>query len=243
VEIGKRDLAKAETRAKAIVKRYPQRAIGYRLLADVARERGIKADALAGYQTAHATEPTTESAIRAYQAQLHFGSQAKAAAFMEAWLKAHPDDLLALRALADGYLQAKNLTAARSRYEDLLKRRGDDPYALNNLANVLLLLGDRSALARAERAHELAPQDAAIQDTLGWVLVQQGQVDLGLRHLREARLREPNNPEIRYHLAAALARAGRPGEARAELEQALKNSQHFDGASDARKLLGELSKS
>ncbi len=125
----------------------------------------------------------------------------------------------------------------------LLQRLGEDGYALTNLAIVLVALRDRGALAPAERAHALAPQDAAVQDTLGWVLVQQGQLERGLRHLREARLREPGNPEIRYHLAAALARAGRPGEARAELEQALKSDRPFDGAADARRLLGELPRS
>ncbi|MFO1362614.1 MAG: XrtA/PEP-CTERM system TPR-repeat protein PrsT [Burkholderiales bacterium] len=243
VAIGRRDFAQAETRAKAIVQRYPQRAVGYRLAADVAHARGRESEALAGYRAAHAKEPTTESAIRAYRALLQAGNAAQAAEFMEGWVKGHADDLLALRALADGYLQAKNYAAARARYERLLQRRGEDAYALNNLANVLLQLGDRGALAPAERAHALAPQDAAVQDTLGWVLVQQGQLERGLRHLREARLREPGNPEIRYHLAAALARAGRPGEARAELEQALKSDRPFDGAADARRLLGELPRS
>ncbi len=243
VEIRKRELAKAEQRARGIVKAHPQRAIGYRLLADVARERGNRSDALAGYQTAHAKEPSTESAIRAYQAQMLFGNPAKAAEFMEGWVKSHPNDLPALRALADGYLQTKNLTAARARYEDLLKRQAEDAYALNNFANVLLMLGDKGALERAERAHQLAPQDAAIQDTLGWVLVQQGQLERGLRHLREARLREPNSPEIRYHLAAALARSGRAGEARDELEQALKSDRPFDSVGEAKKLLSELPKS
>ena len=243
VEIRKRELAKAEQRARGIVKAHPQRAIGYRLLADVARERGNRSDALAGYQTAHAKEPSTESAIRAYQAQMLFGNPAKAAEFMEGWVKSHPNDVPALRALADGYLQTKNLTAARARYEDLLKRQAEDAYALNNFANVLLMLGDKGALERAERAHQLAPQDASIQDTLGWVLVQQGQLERGLRHLREARLREPNSPEIRYHLAAALARSGRAGEARDELEQALKSDRPFDSVGEARKLLSELPKS
>lgn len=243
VEIGRREYAKAEARARAIVAKHPRRAVGYRLQADIARERGRTGEALAGYRTAHAKEPATESAIRAYEAELRYGSAPKAAAFMEDWVRTHPDDVLALRALADGYLTAKNLTAARGRYEALLKRQSNDAYAHNNYANVLLLLGDRGALQAAERGYALAPQDASIQDTLGWVLVQRGELERGLRHLREARLREPQNPEIRYHLAAALARAGRTAEARDELEQALRSPQPFDGAAEARRLLGELTRS
>jgi Flp pilus assembly protein TadD len=36
--------------------------------------------------------------------------------------------------------------------------------------------------------------------------VNQGQVEKGLRYLREAALRAPDDPEIRRHLDAALAK-------------------------------------
>ena len=63
-----------------------------------------------------------------------------------------------------------------------------------------------------------------------------GQAEAGLRHLREARLRAPQNPNIRYHLAAALADIGRKDEARAELNEALSASVAFDELEAARAL-------
>jgi Flp pilus assembly protein TadD len=93
----------------------------------------------------------------------------------------------------------------------------------------------------AQRAHRLSPQDADIQDTLGWLLLQHGQVESGLRQLREARLRAPRNPEIRYHLAVALAQTGRRDEAHAELSSLLQEKTTFDGVQDARALLEKLS--
>ncbi|MBN8763268.1 MAG: tetratricopeptide repeat protein [Thiobacillus sp.] len=62
------------------------------------------------------------------------------------------------------------------------------------------------ALAVAERAYQLAPSDANVADTLGWALVEAGQVEKGLRYLREAQVRSPENPEIRDHLTEALKR-------------------------------------
>jgi len=62
------------------------------------------------------------------------------------------------------------------------------------------------ALTVAERAYQLAPNDANVADTLGWALVEAGQVEKGLRYLREAKVRSPENPEIRDHLAEALKR-------------------------------------
>jgi tetratricopeptide (TPR) repeat protein len=146
-----------------------------------------------------------------------------------------------MRALADGYLRIGDLPAAKLWYERLLARRADDAFALNNFAQVLFRQGDAAALGHAERAHKLAPEAAAIQDSLGWMLVQRGQHDAGLRHLREARLRDPKSPEIRYHLAVALAQAGRNKEARAELERALQAGAAFAEAGEARKLMQTLS--
>jgi predicted Zn-dependent protease len=161
--------------------------------------------------------------------------------FLEAWVRDHPKDVVAMRALADGYLQTGDLPAAKLWYGRLLARQPENPFVLNNLAHVLSRQGDAAALEYAERAHKLAPQEAGIQDTLGWLLVQRGQRDAGLRHLREARLRDPKSPEIRYHLAVALAEAGRHAEARAELEPALQAGTPFEDVVEARKLLEALS--
>jgi Flp pilus assembly protein TadD len=100
-----------------------------------------------------------------------------------------------------------------------------DPYdapVLNNYANLLLALNQPEARAQAERALSLDPQNAAFADTLGWILVKQGQLDAALRYLREARLRNPHDGQIRLHLAYALAKSGRTPEAREELVAALK---------------------
>jgi putative PEP-CTERM system TPR-repeat lipoprotein len=234
-------IGRAESRAKAIVARNPHQAVGYRLVADAAMAKRSFPEAIAGYQLALTKEETTDGALRLYRAFVQSGNSGKATAFLETWVASRPRDFVAMRALAEGHLGAGNLGPARAWYERVLKEQGDDPYVLNNLANILLRQGQPGALEYAERAFRLAPKDPAIQDTLGWLLVQRGEVDLGLRHLREARLREPQRPEIRYHLAAALARVGRSEEARRELEPAVQANAAFDGIDDARALLKQLS--
>jgi cellulose synthase operon protein C len=113
---------------------------------------------------------------------------------------------------------------------------------LNNLAVVAQKQNDKAAVGFAERAYTLRPNDPVVIDTLGWMLLGQGQLERGVGLLRDARLRDPANPEIRYHLAAALHKSGRKAEAKDELAEALKSGVTFEGIEDARKLQMELGK-
>lgn len=239
VELKSGEVAKAAQRAKSIAQRIPASALGYQLVGDVEMARRNFDVAGASYRAAQQREPSTAGTVRVFRAYMAADDARRATEVMEAWLKSHPDDLAARRAVAEGYLRAGNLPLARSAYEQVLERQADDASALNNLAHILARMGDPKSLDIAERAFRAAPKDASIQDTLGWILVERSQLDSGLRHLREARLRSPDNSEIRYHLAAALARAGRREEARQEVEQALKGDS-FESAEQARKLLREL---
>jgi putative PEP-CTERM system TPR-repeat lipoprotein len=234
------ELPKAEQRAKGIVAKHPGSPLGYRLLADVAMARKTYPQAIEGYRTALGKDPSTDSALRLYRAYIQSGATAKGVEFMQTWVKERPNDVVALRALAEGQMATGNLAAARAGYEKVLKLRGEDPILLNNLANVLARHGDRGALEYAERAYRLTPTDPSIQDTLGWILVEQGRVQEGLQHLREARLRNPNDPEIRYHLAAALAKVGRRDDARLELEPVLRPGSGATVTAEARRLWQEL---
>lgn len=241
VEAQSGDLVKADLRAKAIAGRYPKSAIGKRLLGDVAMAQRNYPGAIAAYRSALAAEPTTDGAIRLSHAYVQSGSPAKAAEYLESWVRANPNDIVAMHALAEAHLGAGNLAGARVGYEQLLKLVGEQPSILNNLANILAKQGDANAVSYAERAHAAAPNDAAVLDTLGWVLVQQGQPDKALPYLREARLRDSKSDEIRYHLAVALSRTGRPDEARGVLEQVIASNAVFDGSDEAGKLWRQLS--
>lgn len=231
--------AKAEKRARAILEKHPKRAIGYNLLGDIALSRGQAGEALESYRRAHQAEPSTDTLLR--QFRLLAGKDDKAALQLaDQWLKIHPKDAAALRALADGQARAGSYIAARKSYESLLKLMPEDGPTLNNLANVLFRLKEPDAVKVAEQAVAKSPGNAYAIDTLGWILFQQGQADRAIQLLRDARLRAPGSPEIRYHLAAALIKGGRKTEAREELAEALKARKPFEGMEEARKLEREL---
>ena len=243
LDLKQSDIVSAEQRLRSIRARSPDDPTALRLQGDVAMAKKNFPEAISAYQSAHAKQVETTSLIRLSQAYQQNGNNPKALELLVAWVKGHPNDSTVGNALAEAYLRANNLKAARQTYENVLKINPNDLTALNNLAYVLVKDKDPSALVIAEKAYRLAPEDASINDTLGWVLLSSGKPDKALQYLREARLRNPQSAEIRYHLASALAQLGKRDEARRELEPAFTfNNTSFENPEDARKLMAELSR-
>jgi cellulose synthase operon protein C len=241
VETRQGEFAKAEKRAKEVIDKNPKRAIGYSLQGDIARRRGQVGPAIDAYRRAHQVEPSTDTLMRLFNALSVQGDGSAGLQLAVDWVKTHPNDVVTRKALANAYARAGNLPLARSTYEGLAKAGRDDPEVLNNLANVLVRQKDTAgAIKVAEQALAAAPGNARVIDTLGWALFKHGQIDRALQLLRDARLREPANPEIRFHLAAALAHAGRKTEAREELDAALKTASASDWSAEANALASTL---
>ena len=115
------------------------------------------------------------------------------------------------------------------------------PALLNNLAWLYQQKGDLAKAHRlAEQAVAAAPRASLIEDTLGWILVAQGEADKALTYLSAANLSAPKNPDIQYHLAVALNRLGRAADAQAMLETLLGSGATFSDKAEAEKLLQQL---
>ena len=226
--------ALAEKQARQVIQLRPQLALGYTLLADVAQARRQPAQALDALRKAHELQPTSGSLLALMRALGQQDGNGKTAQDLaERWLKTHPSDLAAWKALGDAQARAGSFPAARRSYETALKLRPNEVETLNNLASVMIRQGEAAAAAAtAEQALSLDPRNVAVIDTAGWAYHLAGNRDRALQLLRDARLREPGNPEIRYHLAAALAKAGRKAEAKEELDVALRSTA-FDSHKEA----------
>jgi predicted Zn-dependent protease len=113
---------------------------------------------------------------------------------------------------------------------------------LNNLAWAYQQTKDARALETAERAYKLKPDNAQIGDTLGWMLVEQGDSKRGIDLLEKAATAAPGNPEYRYHLAQALAKSGDRAKARRELEKLPADSPGSPFGKEVKKLREDLSR-
>lgn len=243
IEIHQRDFAKAEQHIKQIGDKPGNAAIAMRLQGDLAMARGQQTVAMTAYENALKKDDSADMALRLFRAHGAAGELRKGVAVLDKWLTKHPGNTMVIRAIGDAELQLGNHSAARVAYEKLLKLQPDNALVWNNLAHAASAQNDQAAATGfAERAYSLRPNDPVVIDTLGWLLFRQGQIDRSLALLRDARLRDSTNPEIRYHLAAALVKSGRTAEAREEIAQALKMGTSFTGIDDARKLQRELAR-
>jgi predicted Zn-dependent protease len=95
-------------------------------------------------------------------------------------------------------------------------------------------------LEQAERAHELAPENPAIMDTLGTILAASGETERGLELLGRAAELAPTAYQIRLNFAKALIKANRKGAARKELEGLAKLDPKIPQQQEAAKLLASL---
>ena len=145
----------------------------------------------------------------------------EAIALVDRALEVLPDDGLLL---ARGFLLERidRVPEAVADMREVAGRRPNDPMTLNALGYTLV---DRTkSVAEGteliERAIAAKPDSYAIQDSMGWALVQSGQLEEGKAWLERAwDLSE--DPEVAAHLGETLWRLGRPADAKQVWDEAL----------------------
>ena len=218
----------------------PHSPLGPQLAGQAHQQSGDREAARRAYRAALDRGGTRRAALGLFQILRAEGQAGEAEAVLKEWLENQPADV-EMRVLLARFRQAHgDLAAAIRSYEKALGYAPERPTVLNNLAWLYLQKGDRRALEYARKAHELAPDRPEITDTYGWAQVRTGNPRKGLRLLKNAAVYAPHIPSIRYHLASALAKLGREGEARRELQRLLETRDEFPEAAKARKLLDSL---
>jgi tetratricopeptide (TPR) repeat protein len=120
-----------------------------------------------------------------------------------------------------------------------------DPRNVLYLNNMAVLLGDEEgrleeAVKAAVNANALAPGDADVADTCGWLLFRAGRVKDAAALLEPAASKLKTNAEVQYHAGMALSRLSRTTDARDFLERALRIDPNFPGADAARAEIEKL---
>lgn len=226
--------------ARQIQQQKPKSAAGPMLEGDTALARKQFDVALAAYERAYAFEPAAALLLRQIQALQGLGRAEEGDKRLAAWLGSHPQDAAIRMVLAERLLQRGQHQAAADHYLQLNRSNPGNLVVLNNLAWALSELKDARALGFAEAAYKISPDNPAIMDTLGWLLVQQGQSGRGITLLQQALSKAPDAADIHWHLAAAYAKAGDRPHARQELKRLLDSGRAFPQEAQARDLLKQL---
>ncbi len=230
----------AGERAATLLSTQPERYEGHLLEGEIALHKGDPDAAVEAFQRAHQLQASPVTVTRLQHALRLAGMSEAATELLQDWVKEQPQDMLNRRFLASALIRAGRHREALEHYRLLLQDSPDDPQLLNDLALLRLATGSPLALEPAQRAHDLAPQDPRLADTLGWILVSVGEAERGLSYLREAQSRLSQDPEIRFHIAGALAAMGRNQDAERELSDVLASDEDFAERSEAESLLEKI---
>jgi len=138
----------------------------------------------------------------------------KAFAVLEKGALEYPDSVELRYATASVYEEQGQVSAALRELSSVLKARPNDPAAMNALGFTLADHDKELSRARRliERAHAAAPKNAAILDSLGWVLFRQGHATEALPYLNAA-YGDEHDGDIAAHLGEVLWQLGRQDEA------------------------------
>jgi putative PEP-CTERM system TPR-repeat lipoprotein len=227
--------------ARSLQKSAPAAPEGYRLEGDVLLAiRASPASAVAVYSRAFDFRPGGDLLIRVHRARTLASGKSMPTDSLRDWLARNPQDMTVRLYLADVYSESGQYSEAAAEYAKLLQQTPENARLLNNLAWAMHQLGDENALAHAEKAAKLRPDEARFLDTVGNILLAQGKASRAAQVLLEAQAKAPEDPEVRLSLAKALINVGDIGRARMELAALVRSNGATKEGRAAQALLAEL---
>lgn len=214
--------------------------LGLALEGDVLRAQNKPAAAAKAYEQALGISDAATMLIKMVVALSVAGQEQEANTRLAAWLDKHPKEALDVRLYLGNSARASDLARqSLPHFEAALALAPRNVQALTGLAWAMQGVKDSRALGHAEQAYKLAPEDGVVLDTLGWILAERGDTARAVPLLRKAAEKLPQAMAVRYHLGAALAKAGDRDSARKELTP-LAQAPNFSDAAAVRGLLQQL---
>lgn len=226
--------------ARQVQKINDKNPLGFLLEGDM--QTFLKKPALAqpAYEKAFALARTPTVMVKLAESLKQSGKGVAATALAAQWHNDHPQDDIGNMYYAEQLIMAKQFKPAIPLLEDVIKHQPGNAMALNNLAYSYQQEKDPRALATAQQALKASNNNPAVMDTVGWLMVDQGDTKGGLPLLQKAAGLAPTLLDIRYHYAVALNKSGDKAGARKELTDVLAQNKPFGQIDEARALLKTL---
>jgi Tfp pilus assembly protein PilF len=213
---------KAEERLKAIVAEHPQSAPLANLLGQSYLRAGNLLAARKAFEAAQAADPKFLAAELPL-AKIDYQEKHLDAARQRllGLVAADPKNISVLITLGIWAAEAGDREEAIRRYRAALAVDGSNAMVLNNLAYTLAASDPDGALKYAQQAVELAPDNAMLADTLGWIYYQKAIYGTAVTYLQRAVAKEPT-PRRQFHLAMSYLKSGQRDQGEKMLQSALR---------------------
>ena len=226
--------------AKVIEKQRPKEATGYQLEGDIAASQkkwDVAADA---YRAGLKQVAAPVLALKLHAALSSAGKTAEVEKFTGGWLRDNPKDVSFRMYLGDVSLASKDYASAERQYLSVLQIQPDNVVILNNLAWITGKLGKDGAVAYAEKAIALAPNQPAFMDTLAMLLAEKNEYAKAVEWQNKALALQPQNGSLKLNLAKIHMKGGKKDLARKELDELSRLGDKFNGQSEVAGLLKSL---
>ncbi len=226
--------------ARTMQKQTPGDAVGYALEGDINAAQKNWDAAASAYRNGLKQVSSPELAIKLHSALLASDKAAEAEKWSTSWQKDNPKDVAFVLYLADGAIARKDFVAAEKQYLAVVKSQPNNALAYNNLAWVTGQLNKQGAVAYAEKANTLAPNQPALMDTLAVLLSDKGDYEKAVDIQTKAIALQPENPLFKLNLAKIHIKGGKKDLAKKALDDLAKLGDKFGGQAEVAALMKSL---
>jgi putative PEP-CTERM system TPR-repeat lipoprotein len=223
--------------SRTVQKQRPKEAAGYALEGEIHVAEKAWDKAIDVFRAGLKQAPASgELAVRLHEVLVTAGKKPEADRLATEWQRSHAKDPTFPLYLGTRALAAKELPESLRQYERAVALQPNNAVALNNMAWIKGQLGRDGALADAERANALAPNQPAFMDTWAMLLSAANQhtraVDL---QKRVVQLR-PQQLEFKLNLAKIYIKAGQKDAAKAVLDELAAAGTRFPAQAEVEEL-------
>lgn len=226
--------------SKTVQTQRPKESAGFLLEGDVQSTTRNWTGAAAAYQAGLKVAPSPELVIKLHTALTQGGKAPDAQRLAAEWQRTNPNDAAIPLYLGDRAIASNQLSEAQRHYDRVLALQPNNALALNNMAWVAGKLGRADAVALAEKANEVAPNQPAFMDTLAMLLSEKNDHARALTLQKKVVELQPNAPLFKLNLAKIHLKAGDKAAAKPLLDELSALGDKFSGQAEVTQLKGTL---
>ncbi|OIP24492.1 MAG: hypothetical protein AUK52_02145 [Comamonadaceae bacterium CG2_30_60_41] len=237
LDVDGKNIPGALTTARTMQQQAPKEAVGYVLEGDINASQKSWDAAASAYRGGLKQVNSPELAIKLHSVLMASNKTAEADKFAASWQKDNPKDAVFMLYLGDGAIARKDYAGAERLYQAVTQLQPNNAVAYNNLAWVTARQNKPGAVALAEKANTLAPNQPAFMDTLAVLLSDAGDYAKALDLQTKVMTLQPQNPVFRLNLAKIHLKGGKKDLAKKELDELAKLGDKFGGQKEVAELM------